>query len=166
MAFLRNTSSEDSTYTGETYHPSMDEQDFQNLRTREKGYSMIAAILHVLIGLLPAMALSFAPVAVCYILGLLLVIRMTLRYYRAPSEAVPLSRPQYLRFVVNPGRMCNAVRILAFLTLILNIIFTFRYQIGIGPWFIVQIVLLLLEALALQFLFRLQRGVQWDAETP
>ena len=167
MAFRnrRVLSADDPEYFGEIYTPAPDGDAFRDHRTREKGYAMIAVILHVIIGFLPAMGLNVAWTAACYAAAMILAILIALRAYQAPSEAVPLSREQYRRYVTGFRVLVNVQRLLIMLSVILDVIFNFAYQLGVSIWFILQIALFLLEALSLQFLFRQQRNVTWEAGT-
>ena len=167
MSFLyrRILTADDPEYYGEIYTPDPGGETFRDHRTREKGYAMIAVILHVVIGFLPAMGLNLIWTAACYVLSMILAFLVVLRAYQAPSEAIPLSRDQYQRFVTGFRVLVNIQRVLLILNVILDVIYTFLYQLGVSVWFILQIALFLLEALALQFLFRQMRDVRWETST-
>ena len=133
--------------------------EFREYRTREKGYAMIALILHIIPFLLPAMALSVFYTATPYILAFFPLAAQTLFIYRAPMEAEKIfgtARQTYVQLVTI---LILLTRILAILTPALLIYANFRMDFGLSVWLIIQIGCLLLEGLALQFLYRHRRKV-------
>lgn len=154
-----------SDYSGEWYVPDMEEADYANYRMREKGYAAIAMILHIIVGFLPSMGLGVAYSAAAYMGGLALIIYLTILVYRGPSDLTPRTRSQYRRYGTRPGILTNIQRILVIMAIAMDAIATYTTGLGIGIWFILQLILLLLEALDLQFLFRLQRTLRWDVKT-
>lgn len=152
-------------YCGEWYIPDMPEEEYADYRMREKGYAAIAAILHIVIGFLPSMGLNLIYSGACYMAGLILVIYMTVLAYRGPSDSSPKTREEYRKYGQRPRILTNVQRVIVILTLMLDVIATYQTGLGIGIWFILQMILLLLEALDLQFLFRMQRKLGWETTT-
>ena len=160
-SFQKDSSPE---YSGEWYVPDAEPADYASDRVREKGYSMIAAILHVVIGLIPAMGLSAVYAAAFYSVGLFIVLYMTWLIYRGPSEKRPLSRPDYSKYVQRTKILATAARVVVLLTFAGDLIGNFALRLDISVWMVLQIILLLLEALDLQFLYRHQRDMTYSVE--
>ena len=149
-------------YCGEWYTPKLPAEDYHQFHMKEKGYAAIAMLLHIAIGLMPAMGLNVFYAAIFYMAGLVLIIYLTILLYRGPAQKQPLSEPQHRKFARRPRILVNVQRMLAMLTLMMVVIANFQYQLGIRLWFLLQVALLLLEALSLQFLYRLQRDLKWE----
>ena len=137
-------------------------EEYHNHRTREKGYAMIALTLYIIPAVLPAMALSVFYTAAPYILAFFPLIVLVLILYRAPMEAAQITETVKRNYVQFANVLILIVRILAILTPALLIYANFRLDLGINVWLIIQIVCLLLEGLALQFLFRHRRKVKYS----
>ena len=137
-------------------------EEYREHRTREKGYAMIALILHLIPAVLPAMALSVFYTAAPYILAFFPLIVLVLILYRAPMEAAQITETVKRNYVQFASFLILTARILAILTPALLIYANFRLDLGISIWLIIQIVCLLLEGLALQFLFRHRRKLRYS----
>ena len=154
-----------SAYHGEWYLPDAAPEEYEDFRTREKGYSMSSMILILLIGFIPAMGLSTPYAAACYILTAVLSIWQTVTAYRGPSSRFPLTRRQYEVFAKRPRILSAVLRILVMLGLIFDVIGTYQLGFDISIWTVLQLILYLLSGLTLQFLYRRQRGLSFESFT-
>ena len=136
--------------------------EFRDHRTREKGYAMIALILHIIPVMLPAMALSVFYTAAPYILAFFPLIVLVMTMYRAPMEAEAIIGTVKRNYVQFADILILITRILAILTPALLIYANFRLDLGISIWLVIQIACLLLEGLALQFLYRHRRKLRFS----
>lgn len=136
--------------------------EFRDHRTREKGYAMIALILHIIPIVLPAMALSVFYTAAPYILAFFPLIVLVMTMYRAPMEADEIIGTVKRNYVQFADILILITRILAILTPALLIYANFRLDLGISIWLVIQIACLLLEGLALQFLYRHRRKLRFS----
>lgn len=153
----------EEAYQGEWYVPDPEGEAFDDYRMREKGYAMIAAFLHIVVGFVPAMGLNYIAAACFYAAQLFLVLYMTWISWRGPASHRPYTIAEYRRYGRMPRILTNLSRIMVILTLVFDVIGNFRLGLDITVWLMLQLILLLLEALSLQFLYRHQRGLTFTA---
>lgn len=152
----------DSEYNGEWYVLAMSPEEYGKFRTYEKGYSMLATILQVVLGLLPAMGLNLIYTAAAYTVTLALMIWQTWVAYHGPDTLSPMSYDKYRKYNRTPLRLSAATRFLTVLTFVLNIIAVIYWKLGFNIWIFLQCLLLLINAYLMQQLYRSQRNVRFD----
>lgn len=153
---------QDSEYNGEWYVLAMSSEEYGRFRTEEKGYSMLASILQVLLGFLPSMGLNLIYTAAAYVITLALMLWQTWVAYHGPDHLEPMSYDKYKKYNRLPLRLSSATRILTVLTFILNVIAVIHWKLGFNLWIFLQCLLLLANAYLMQQLYRKQRSVRFD----
>ena len=154
-----------SEYHGEWYTPSLSPEDYLHFRTREKWFSRIAALIYFALGILPSVGLNARYAAGCYLFALILLVYLMIQVQRGPKVLFPLTRDQHRAFGKTPRTLCTLARILVVSNIILDVIGTYHMQFDLTVWTVVQLILMLVTALILQFMHRMQRDLRYDIST-